>query len=40
MKVKGKEYQAADRDSMYVVVRKSGAFAFPFDDRVNGRRET
>lgn len=40
LKPKEKEYKVADRDGMYVVVRKSGAVIFRYDYRVNGRRET
>ncbi|MBY0319034.1 MAG: tyrosine-type recombinase/integrase [Reyranella sp.] len=40
LKPKTKEYKVSDRDSMYVVVKPSGAIIFRYDYRLNGRRET
>ncbi len=40
LKPKDKLYKVVDRDGMYVVVNPSGAVAFRYDYRLNGRRET
>lgn len=40
LKAKEKDYKVSDRDSMYAVVKPSGAIIFRYDYRLNGRRET
>lgn len=40
LKPKAKDYKVSDRDSMYAVVKPSGAIIFRYDYRFNGRRET
>lgn len=35
-----RDYKVSDRDSMYAVVKPSGAIVFRYDYRLNGRRET
>ena len=40
LKPKTKDYKVSDRDSMYAVVKPSGAIIFRYDYRFNGRRET
>lgn len=40
LKKREKSYKVADRDGMYVAVMPSGAIAFRYDYRLNGRRET
>lgn len=37
---KSKSYKKTDRDGLYVLVTPSGAIAFKYDYRFNGRRET
>lgn len=40
LKPKEKDYKVADRDGMYVVVKKTGTIIFRLDYRLNNRRET
>ncbi len=40
LKSKEKDYKVADRDGMYVVVKKAGSVVFRLDYRLHGRRET
>ncbi len=40
LKTKEKDFKIADRDGMYVVVKKTGAVVFRLDYRLHGRRET
>ncbi len=40
LKPKEKDYKIADRDGMYVVVKRTGGVVFRLDYRLHGRRET
>ena len=40
LRPRDRDYKVSDRDSMYAVVKPTGAIIFRYDYRLNGRRET